>query len=88
MSASGGFLPRPIPLHPRMPLPFRVPQPSACLPDRWTSAGSTGFQPVKAAQPPPTAAPEGRDSVARPYVDNDGKRRVQIDWRMEEYGLG
>ncbi len=33
------------------------------------------------------AHPEGRDFVARPYVDSDGIRRVKIDWRIEPYEL-
>jgi len=33
------------------------------------------------------AHPEGRDFVARPYVDEEGKRRVRLDWRIPEYPL-
>jgi len=33
------------------------------------------------------AQPEGRDFVARPYVDKYGKRRVRIDWRVPDYEL-
>jgi len=33
------------------------------------------------------AHPEGRDFVARPYVDEHGKRRVRIDWRIPPYEL-
>ena len=33
------------------------------------------------------AHPEGRDFIARPYVDEDGIRRVKIDWRIEPYEL-
>ena len=31
--------------------------------------------------------PEGRDFVARPYVDEHGNKRVRIDWRIEPYEL-
>ncbi len=31
--------------------------------------------------------PEGRDFVARPYVDDKGIRRVKLDWRVPEYEL-
>ena len=33
------------------------------------------------------AHPEGRDFVARPYVDDKGVRRVKLDWRVPEYEL-
>jgi len=44
----------PIRVHPRLDLPFRVPQASACS---RSGLGGTGFQPVNAAQPPPIARP-------------------------------
>ncbi len=31
--------------------------------------------------------PEGRDFVARPYVDEHGKRRIRLDWRIPPYEL-
>ena len=31
--------------------------------------------------------PEGRDFVARVFVDEEGKRRVRLDWRIPEYVL-
>lgn len=31
--------------------------------------------------------PEGRDFVARPYVDEKGIRHVKLDWRIEPYEL-
>lgn len=33
------------------------------------------------------AQPEGRDFVARPFVDENGVRRVRLDWRIEPYEL-
>jgi hypothetical protein len=33
------------------------------------------------------AQPEGRDFIARAYVDEEGKRRVKLDWRIPEYEL-
>ncbi len=33
------------------------------------------------------AHPEGRDFIARPYVDDQGRRRIRLDWRIEPYDL-
>ena len=66
----------------------RAEQEGAASAASYRSNGSNGMQfPEKYRPLRVLSQPEGRDFVARPFVDKEGRRRVRIDSRVEAYEL-